>query len=579
MSFIQLQKAGRGEKRTIYVILASSKRSPGKKHPHQIRTHLGCMTDDQNNVVVAKSFAGTSRVLVSIQALRQIASQGEDAVFCWLKQHVPDAKVFTKTSVSAIDKVSRIKKVGITHVLHNIATSLGLDEILTTCFNSNNTFDGLAILYVSFYQIAERRPLYQAYTWINEHEIPDEIKDYDFSSVGTSRLSIQIGNDTAALERFFRMWIKKLNAPSSLIFDTTSVSSYSEKLDFAEWGYNRDGEELPQINISLVSSRSTGLPVYFRMLPGSIPDVTSLKVTVSLLKELGITDCVSSLDRGFYSASNVRSMLENNVGFVIGVSHSCTQTKELIQKHQATLRSPKYSIVHKGNIMRHISDKWLVDMDNNGEKKEIDAHIYWDYNRQSAQEKDLEYKIFQLYTKSQQDMPQGFATKDEAKLWIEENAKSLATFLKPTCGDTLWEIERDIDAIELTVAKKGFTVVLTTKIGASGTEILDDYRSRDTVEKLFDIFKNENGQNRLHSGNHQAVVGRLIFAFIAMILYAELENRMKKAKLLKRYSVSELIAILRKLECVTMESGNRYLMELTKAPELWTYAPIYVSTI
>jgi transposase len=84
------------------------------------------------------------------------------------------------------------------------------------------------------------------------------------------------------------------------------------------------------------------------------------------------------------------------------------------------------------------------------------------------------------------------------------------------------------------------------------------------IEKLFDILKNENGQNRLHSGNHHAVSGRLFIAFIALIIHTDLENRMKKANLIKKYSVSELLAILRKLECVTMESGNRYFMELTK---------------
>jgi transposase len=123
---------------------------------------------------------------------------------------------------------------------------------------------------------------------------------------------------------------------------------------------------------------------------------------------------------------------------------------------------------------------------------------------------------------------------------------------------------RDIDAIETTIGKKGFTIVLTTKIGTSGVEVLDDYRSRDKVEKLFDILKNENGQNRFHSGNNHAVAGRLFIAFIALIIHTELENRMKKANLIKKYSVSELLAIVRKLECVTMESGNRYLMELTK---------------
>ena len=256
-------------------------------------------------------------------------------------------------------------------------------------------------------------------------------------------------------------------------------------------------------------------------------------------------------------------MLENDIGFVIGATQSSTQTIQLIQKHQGTLRSPKYSIEHNGNIVRHTVDKWTVDMGNK-KTKELDAHIYWDYNRHSAQEKDLESKIFQLCAKSRKDTPDGFLTEEDISLWIKENAKSLAPLLKSKNQGLRFEVDRDIDAIETMLGKKGFAIVLTTKIGASGVEILDDYRSRDKVEKLFDILKNENGQNRLHSGNHHAVLGRLFIAFIALIIHTELENRMKKANLIKKYSVSELLAILRKLECVTMESGNRYLMEITK---------------
>lgn len=460
------------------------------------------------------------------------------------------------------DEVAQIKRVGVTHLLKTIATSIGLDKILESCFNSSDP-DGAALLHLAFYQVAERRPLYMANYWLNEQRIVQEISGYDFSSSGISRLSVQVGNNIGGIENFFRKWIKQLGAPSSLIFDTTSLSSYSEQLDFVEWGYNRDGEQLPQINLSLVSTRETSLPVYYRILPGSIPDVSSLKVTVELLRELGISDYVTSLDRGFYSTSNIRKMIKNGIGFVIGASQSCAQTVALIQKHQGILRSPKQSIEHNGNVVRHIADKWIVDM-GDGEKKELDAHIYWDYSRHTAQEKVLESKIFQLCAKAHKDVPEGFLTEEDLLVWIKENAKGYSGLLKPEIRNSNYEVDRDIDAIEKAIEKKGFTVVLTTKPGASGIEILDDYRSRDKVEKLFDILKNENGHNRLYSGNQHAVSGRLFIAFIALIIHSELENRMKKANLIKKYSVSELLSILRKLECVTMESGNQYLMELTK---------------
>ncbi len=558
MSFIQLQQAGRGDKKSIYVTLATSVRVPGKKYSTQKRIHLGCLCDDAVNVVVAKTFAGTSRTIIDLSVLREKAALGESSLIEWLSCQAPNK---TGTKKRASEYPNMVKKVGQTYVMLNIIQQLGLEDILRDCFEIE---DGLAILYLAMYQIAETRPLYQAHIWIDEQEIPEVIAEYDFSSSETSNLTKCIGNNHLAVERFFKQWIKKLGHPSSLIFDTTSISSYSELLDNVEWGYNRDDDKLPQVNISLVSAQQNRLPVYFRMLPGSIPDVSSLKITVDLLKEHGINEFTTTLDRGFYSTANVRNMISKEIEFVLGVPHSCTQTNKLIAKHSAILRSPKHSLCYNDTIVRHAVDIWNVDMGKGEPQKKIAAHIFWDYDRQSGQEKELERKVFQIEAKANKDAPDGFNSRNNANIWLEENAKRLSGCFKVIHSVKSWHVERESDAIAAAIATKGFFVVITTKMDAKGIDILHDYRSRDSVEKLFDIFKNENGQNRLRSGNRHSVDGRLFIAFVALIIHAELENKMRKAGLLKRFSVTEMLAVMRKLERVTMESGNSYLMEMTK---------------
>jgi hypothetical protein len=80
-------------------------------------------------------------------------------------------------------------------------------------------------------------------------------------------------------------------------------------------------------------------------------------------------------------------------------------------------------------------------------------------------------------------MPDGFLTEEDITLWIKENANSFASLLKSINQGLKFEVGRDIDAMETVLGKKGFTIVLTTKIGATGVEILDDYRSRDKNRK------------------------------------------------------------------------------------------------
>ena len=43
-----------------------------------------------------------------------------------------------------------------------------------------------------------------------------------------------------------------------LAYDITSVSSYSELNDMTRYGYNRDGESLPQVNIAMLFGENLG---------------------------------------------------------------------------------------------------------------------------------------------------------------------------------------------------------------------------------------------------------------------------------------------------------------------------------
>ena len=46
-----------------------------------------------------------------------------------------------------------------------------------------------------------------------------------------------------------------------LAYDVTSISSYSKGIESLEWGYNRDKEKLPQLNLGMYYGESSGLPL------------------------------------------------------------------------------------------------------------------------------------------------------------------------------------------------------------------------------------------------------------------------------------------------------------------------------
>ena len=51
------------------------------------------------------------------------------------------------------------------------------------------------------------------------------------------------------------------------------------------YGYNRDREKLPQINLLMIVSQTSKLPLWYEQLPGAISDPTTIKDTVKLLSQ------------------------------------------------------------------------------------------------------------------------------------------------------------------------------------------------------------------------------------------------------------------------------------------------------
>jgi len=68
-------------------------------------------------------------------------------------------------------------------------------------------------------------------------------------------------------DRFITKLLEGTGTRSTLIYDITSLSSYSQFINLLEYGYNREGGSLPQINLSLVLDKDKGIPVMYDIYP------------------------------------------------------------------------------------------------------------------------------------------------------------------------------------------------------------------------------------------------------------------------------------------------------------------------
>jgi len=103
-----------------------------------------------------------------------------------------------------------------------------------------------------------------------------------------------------------------------LAYDTTSVSSHSKLLKQVRYGHNKDHESLPQINLALLFGETTGLPVYYRKLPGNINDVMTIRRLLGDIDFLEFDKVKLFMDRGFYSEDNINALFQHHYKFLIG---------------------------------------------------------------------------------------------------------------------------------------------------------------------------------------------------------------------------------------------------------------------
>ena len=105
-----------------------------------------------------------------------------------------------------------------------------------------------------------------------------------------------------------------LSGDEFVLVDLTHVFSLSEDVISSVRGYNSKREFLPQVRMIFLFSLDRHMPTYFRMVPGSIRDVSSLVLTV---KESGVEDVVLIGDKGFYSEANVLKLEDEKLHYLL----------------------------------------------------------------------------------------------------------------------------------------------------------------------------------------------------------------------------------------------------------------------
>ena len=440
---------------------------------------------------------------------------------------------------------SVVRSYGAFHLFHSIAESTGLLGVLKKVLPSSYT----EIFTLAAYLVTSGEPAMYCEDWIHETEC---LPCGGMSSQSISRLLQGIGENER--NNFFREWGKLRREREYLALDITSISSWSALIDEVEWGYNRDKENLPQINLCLLMGQESKLPVFQTIYSGSIRDVKTFQNTMELAEAIlgEINDVLYVMDKGFFSTKNVNSMiLGKNGGFIIGVPFTTKFAVEHVENEKSDIDRLDKVIVTGTESVRGVTKHCAW-----GKGKKVYAHIYFNAIK-AAKRRECLYShvttIKELALKNHEDPK--YQSDFKKYLSIEAPGKN---------GEELTiSVREDVIANELKTV--GWMVLLSDRI-TNAKEALLIYRAKDVVEKGFYRLKNCLDMERLRVHSSENMQGKVFVGFIALILMSHIHNVMVAKELYKHMSMQKMINLLNKLKIQEI-GDSKIIFPATKEQE------------
>ncbi len=439
---------------------------------------------------------------------------------------------------------------GATYLFDWIGKTTGVTEDLKSCFP--DTYKQL--LSIAYYLILEdKNPLSRFPKWSTLHTHP-------YGEPIPSQRSSDLFAEITESQRmnFFRLQGKRRTDSEYWAYDTTSISSYSEQLVQVKHGKNKDYDPLPQINLALLYGQESGLPFYYRKLPGNISDVSTVKQLLKDMAFLGHKGIKFVFDRGFYSGKNINDLYSERLKFLMGVKLSLKYVREELENQRDDIRKwdnllPEYDVfgltIQTYWQFKHMRPKKNVVVT---VKRKMYIHLYYDSAKAIEDERDFSRLMCQLkcellsgnHESSHKSLyEQFFIVKTTPVRGIKVTAKE----------DVIADVRKNF----------GYFALVGNE-PLSPSQALTTYRNKDVVEKAFDNIKDRLDTRRLNVSSDLSLDGKIFVVFIALIYTSYLHIAMKSANLYPKFTMHALLDELELIEQFERRGHKPLIGEVTK---------------
>jgi transposase len=421
--------------------------------------------------------------------------------------------------------------VGMMDIIAHVGEASGIDDGI---YGNTDTGTAQKIISVARYLLATNgQTLPGIQTWQFNHPIPYE---HGISEDIYHDLFAKVGRDEALQQNFFRSRCEGLPDKAVLAYDSTTISTYSDRQIEARYGFNKDEDGLKTIKLLALYSIENRQPVAFTKQPGNLPDVITIKNALKQLSALGVKSAEIVTDNGYYSEKNLSEMFSEGFDFITLVKPGLKWVKTEIDRrmeelHGITSVCPFDPGTHGVTVtlMRNFEKTRKYANHRSGSLKgdteifgrRVYLHIYFNAMQQAEDKTAFESRLVELKSL----LEKGTLSGDLSEAAQKKADKYLN--IRTRAGKT--GIAYDDAACAEAYRYHGF-FALVSNCERDPFECLMKYRKRETIESFFMAEKQRADGGRIRVWDTDTLRGRMFVQFIALCYYEYFSNEVRKLK-------------------------------------------------
>ena len=279
---------------------------------------------------------------------------------------------------------------------------------------------------------------------------------------------------------------------------------------------NHNGVVSHESRLIFVLDAKSRMPIYFRYAAGNIVDVTTLKASVAELREYGIDITKAIIDAGYFSENNIKEMQKSGISFITRMKCNLKQYKTLVKENKSDLENAKHLVKYRERFV-YIK---RVKIDLYG--KEGYAYIGCDIDRKH----------------------------DEVKRYI---------------NNAFEKTEITFDEMDTAIQSKGLFILVSSN-EVETNDILPLYYTRQAIEQVFDIGKNNADLLPLRVHGVDKFRGHLLLSFLTSAAYILVNNKLANSD----FCTIGAYRLLRNLKCkvydkkIIVQEANKLMNDIAK---------------